>query len=121
MTLKYDDRRQPVGLDWSVCTDGNERPEVWRQPVLKPNEPKVQADLEQAAQGRPAPQRIARSVERQIITMYRDRQMSALQISREVGVQSATVFKVLKRNNVPTRSRSEGMRLSRARRAQQSA
>lgn len=123
MTLRYDERGKPVGLNWDTCTDGNPNPEAWRSAGLKPNEPKVQADLEQAAErignapGHPGRQRLARSVERQVITMYTDQLMSALEIGRAVGIQPATVFKVLKRNNVPTRSRSEGMRISRARRA----
>ena len=123
MSFRYDHKGKPVGLDWSVCNDGSARPDVWRMAGLRPNEPKVRADLEQAAErtgnaeGHAARQRLSRAIERKVINMYVDDEMSALQIGREIGIQAATVFKVLKRNHVPTRSRSEGMRLSRARRA----
>lgn len=112
MTLRSDEKGKPVGLDWSVCNDGTSSPEVWKQAARRiPAEPRDE-DAE-----RPGPKRLAPAIEARVIRMYRDRLMSALEIGRELGIQSATVFKVLKRNNVPTRSRSEGMRLSRAKRS----
>lgn len=119
MTLRFDANGKPVGLDWSVCTDGEQRPEVWKNwRARKPQEPQESGDEDQENR-RPGPQRLEASVERRVIRMYRDEELSALRIAREIGIQSATVFKVLKRNGVPTRTRSEGMKLSRAKRAQQ--
>lgn len=114
MTLRYEDG-QPVGLDWSAITTGND-PEVWKRATesLRQVRPAPSSDGEP----RPARTRIAHGVEMQIVRMYRDELMSAKEIAAAVGVQSATVFKALKRNNVPSRTKSEGMKLSRAKRAE---
>lgn len=110
MTLRYEGKK-PAGLDWSTCNDGDPRPEVWKTLPPKPKaEPKEPAEL--SAPGR---QRLSPAVERQVIRLYRDEKMSALRVAVALGIRSATVFKVLKRNGVPSRSRSEGIQLARSR------
>jgi len=110
MTLRYQGAR-PVGLDWSSCNDGNEQPEVWQTlPKAKKREPKVTEPVTGVSR-----QRLDNITEATVIRLYRDEQKSALQVAKEVGIQSATVFKVLARHGVPSRSRSESMQLSRSR------
>lgn len=119
MTLRYDENRKPVGLDWSVCTDGQERPDVWRNPIAVAKALKACEDQTNHAvrrPDRPAPQRLPQAVELQVVKLYRDEKLSALEIGRIVGIQPGTVFKVLRRREVPTRSSSEAMKLSRAKR-----
>lgn len=115
MTLRYEDRT-PVGLDWSVCNDGNPNPEVWKAaPVVKPKdegEPKPA----RAKSDNPPNRRLSRATEMQVIRLYRDGLKSSKAVAQELGIQPATVFKVLKRNGIETRSRAEGMALSRSRR-----
>lgn len=109
MTLRFNDRGKPVGLDWSVCNDGTSNPDIWG---MKPKAPAKRSEpLESHSR-----QRLTPGVERQVIRLYGE-QKSALEISRELGIASASVFKILRRNDVPTRSKSEGMRISRERRS----
>lgn len=111
MTLRYGHDGKPVGLDWSVCNDGKPRPEVWQafstpakskqaKAVRKPKEPREG----QASRNRTAPE-----IEQQIITLYRDHKLPANEVGRRCGLTAVTVFKVLKRNGVTTRSRAEAM------------
>lgn len=112
MTLRYEDRI-PVGLDWSVCTDGTNNPDIWKAVAANV---KAKTESGEPASDRPSRQRLSRAVEVVIIRMYRDELLSSKVIADKLEIQPATVFKVLRRNNVPSRSRSEGMALSRARR-----
>lgn len=112
MTLRYEDRI-PVGLDWSVCTDGTNNPDIWKAVPVRKNE---KGEPAEPGPERPSRQRLSRAVESVIIRMYRDELLSSKVIADKLEIQPATVFKVLRRNNVPSRSRSEGMALSRARR-----
>lgn len=106
MTLRYNHLGKPIGLDWSVCTDGNPRPEIWGlkadtpKPARAPGVPRTRTQLTPV-------------IERQVIELYTEGQKSALQIADQVGIASASVFKILRRNDVPTRSKSDGMRLRR--------
>lgn len=110
MTLRYEGK-QPVGLDWSVCHDGTNDSRVWKTANLPANEPKVRSELKRAAGGGNK-QRLAIEIENQIIVLYRDEKKSAKEIAEIVGIRPNTVFKVLRRNEVPSRSKSEGMRVS---------
>ena len=114
MTLRYEGG-QPVGLDWPAITTGHD-PEVWKNASESLQRTRAKSGND-GVFSRPARTRIAHGVEMQIVRMYRDELMSAKEIAAAVGVQSATVFKALKRNNVPSRTKSEGMKLSRAKRA----
>lgn len=112
MTLRMEDGK-PVGLDWSVCTDGQQRPEVWRQErVAKAAKSPKEDDGDRPE--RASTKRLLPGVEREVIRLYRDEGLSALKVGAELSIQPATVFKVLKRNGVETRSRSEAMALSQA-------
>lgn len=111
MTLRFEGH-QPVGLDWSACTDGTSRPEVWQELPTR----KAKAEVDPLAPIRPSTQRMSSAMEARVIRLYRDEQLSAIEVGKVVGCQPATVFKVLKRHNVPSRSRQEGMAISRAKR-----
>jgi DNA-binding CsgD family transcriptional regulator len=111
VTLRYE-KGKPVGLDWTVCNDGQGDPSVWHTAILPSNEPKVRRELKQAGIGRGGATRLASAVEEQVIELYRDERKSAKEIASIIGIQPATVFKVLRRNKVPTRSKSEAMRIS---------
>lgn len=117
MTLRFDERGKPAGLDWSSCTDGKPDPRVWRQPkeVAKALA-SCEAENNEERPERASTKRLSPAVERSVIHMYRDEQKSAIQVGKALGIQPATVFKVLNRNGVATRSRAESMQLSRTRR-----
>ena len=111
MTLRYravGTKQIPVGLDWNVCNDGNPDPAVWNK-KLKPNEPGVTAELKRAGG---FVQRLAAEIEEEVIRLYRDEKWSATMVAEKVNIRQGTVFKVLRRNNIPSRSKSEGMALS---------
>jgi hypothetical protein len=107
MTLRYEGK-QPIGLDWSAIDRGDHDPTRWGLPEQRKAEPK-----DSPGKGRPGVARLDPAVERKIIRLYRDDQMSGKETARACGVQSATVFKVLARNGVPSRTKTEGMALSR--------
>jgi hypothetical protein len=107
MTLRYEGK-QPVGLDWSAIDRGDHDPTRWGLA----ERPKTEA-AERPGKGRPGVARLDPAIEHRIIRLYRDDQMSGKEVALAVGVQSATVFKVLNRNGVKTRTKAEGMALSR--------
>lgn len=118
MSLRFEGKK-PVGINWDICNDGKSDPSVWRNANKPALEPGMKRELKRAAIktpgiGRGGAQRLPAEVEVEVIAQYRDQKLSALTVAANLGIRSATVFKVLRRNNVPTRSRSEGMRLSRA-------
>lgn len=112
MTLRFDDRGRPVGLDWSVCNDGKSRPDLW-ETLPKAKTPSTSKVRSLTGRGRKT---MEPAVVRSVIELYRDN-YSAVQIATQLGIASSSVFKVLRDNNVPTRSKSEGMRLRRERSA----
>lgn len=101
MTLRYNSRGKAIGLDWSVCNDGNPQPEVWGlnpTPKAKP----VKA-IKPVGEKNPNGQRIPAEKEREIIRLYTEQQLSGLQVAARVGVSVVTVFKSLHRNGVEVR------------------
>lgn len=112
MTLRYGHDGKPCGLDWTVCNDGNPQPEVWgMNPAPKPKPVKEKPEPKPRAEGRVQRNRLAPEVEAEIIRLYRDRRLSANEVGRRCGTTAVTVFKVLERNGVPARSKSEAMTL----------
>jgi hypothetical protein len=114
MTLRYEDRI-PVGLDWSICNDGSpHRPEVWKA-AAAPAKPKDDGELAEPkppkAESTNSRKRLSQAIEQKVIRLYRDELKSSKVVAGALGIQPATVFKVLARNNVPTRSRTEAMAL----------
>jgi DNA invertase Pin-like site-specific DNA recombinase len=113
VTLRYNDHGKPVGLDWSVCNDGNSQPEVWgfvpkkkgkkRQPIMNPGI------------GRGGNSRLPVEIEEKIIEMYTEKEMAAIAIAKELGSTAKTVFRVLRRNDIPTRTQSRSQELRHAR------
>lgn len=118
MTLRFDPHGKPVGLNWSLLTDGSWHPEVWTD--WRPPKPRAKADNttveEEARTPKPTRLRLSAATERQIISKYTDDRLSALEIAAQLGIRPSTVYKVLRRRGVPTRSRSESMRMSKAKR-----
>lgn len=108
MTLRYDHLGKPCGLDWDVCNDGNPRPEVWLKAGLARTKPQPEE--------RAAPKRLTPQTEAKVVRLYRDEQLSAQQVADRLGIQSGTVFKVLRRKGVATRTKAEGRQLGQARR-----
>lgn len=112
MTLRYDEHGKPIGLDWTVCTDGNPRPEVWtnwRPPAARQRADgtTVEEEQERTTHSR---KRLAPAVEAQIIRMYRDENKSARECAIATGVKPPTVFKVLARNGIASRGRTQTSR-----------
>lgn len=110
MTLRYDEHGKPVGLDWSVCTDGNPRPEVWtnwRPPKRQDGTGEEQEEREPTHSRK----RLAPVVEALIIRMYRDEKKSARECALAAGVKPPTVFKVLRRNGIESRGDHRGPRV----------
>lgn len=107
MTLRYGHDGKPVGLDWTVCNDGNPRPEVWGEGLKQdrpPKEPKAVA-VRPIGSTNYNGQRIPAEKEQEIIRLYTEEEMSGLNISKQVGVTVTTVFKSLHRNGVPMRGK----------------
>lgn len=101
MTLRYNNRGKPVGLDWSVCNDGNPQPEVWgMNPAPRP---KLTKEIKPVGEKNPNGQRIPAEKEREIIRLYTEQQLSGLQVAARVGVSVVTVFKSLDRNGIEVR------------------
>lgn len=112
MTLRYDDNGKPIGLDWTVCNDGNPRPEVWTN--WRPPAPKERADgttvEEEQERTTHSRKRLSPAVEAQIIRLYRDEHKSARECAMATGVKPPTVFKVLNRNGIASRGRTQTSR-----------
>lgn len=113
MTLRYEGNR-PVGLDWPSITTGYD-PEVWQKASLAQRQRTKASEPSEGPS--PSGKRLLPATERRIVALYRDQEMSALETARATGVQPATVFKVLKRCGVPSRTKAEGMKISRAKRS----
>lgn len=109
MTLRYDEHGKPVGLDWSVCTDGNSRPEVWTnwRPPKRQESDGTEPEERETTHSR---KRLAPAVEALIIRMYRDEKKSARECALAAGVKPPTVFKVLRRNGIESRGDHRGPR-----------
>jgi transposase-like protein len=115
MTLRFQGGH-PVGLDWAaISTESN--PEVWKSASMGQRKTRLSDDPETAGTevGAHDRRRISPAVEAKIVRLYRDEELSAKEVSELVGIRSATVFKVLGRNGVPSRSKAEGMLLKKKR------
>lgn len=113
MTLRLDEHGKPIGLDWTVCTDGDPHPEVWTNwRPLKPKEPGVGQTIEEEQEGSQTRgrQRLSAATEALIIRMYRDEGKSSRECALAAGVKPPTVFKVLKRNGVESRGYTSAVR-----------
>lgn len=116
MTLRYNEHGRPVGLDWTVCNDGNSRPEVWGlRPVRKSG--KKRQPIMNPGIGRGGNSRLPVEIEEKIIEMYTVQEMAAIAIAKQLGSTAKTVFRVLRRNDIPTRTQSRSQELRHARSA----
>lgn len=105
MTLRYGHDGKPCGLDWSVCSDGNPRPEVWDSASrIRPKEEAKPTAVRTSPPASSMRQRIPEEKERLIIRLYTEQMLSGLQVSQRAGCSVVTVFNVLHRNGVPVRS-----------------
>lgn len=108
MTLRYEDGR-PVGLDWNACYDGNYDENIWRKANdLKPKPVRRQKKSTSGLGRKSTPI----EMQLEIVRLYRDEKLSLNQISAKLGCVNATVLRMLQRHGVPTRSKSEGTKLS---------
>lgn len=107
MTLRYH-HGKPVGLDWNVC---------YNPEVSAPKERAPRTDIKNPGSGRGQLQRLASDIEAQIIEMYQ-KGMTAYPIAKAFNITHKTVYRVLQRNDIPTRSMSQAMIMSHARRSQ---
>lgn len=118
-------RSKPTGLPWGQITDdyvangGELTPEIWSDykppkpvrrlaPVPAPVAPKP------ATRNGPHP-RTAPDIERNMVLLYEQGE-STLEIAKLYNRSVSTVNKVLRRRGATMRTKSESMRLSRARR-----
>lgn len=105
---------KPVGLDWGVCNDGNENPSIWSGKSKKAPKPKPVSEKptkQKAIADRAQALRLAVEIEAEILVMYRDELQPATRIAKHFNISHQTVYKVLQRNNVPVRSKSEAKKL----------
>lgn len=112
MTLRYDQHGKPIGLDWTACTDGTFRPEVWnwRASATKERGTSHAGEDEQTDGPNHSRKRLSAATEALIIRMYRDENKSARECALAAGVKPPTVFKVLGRNGVPSRGYHQTIR-----------
>lgn len=120
MTLRYE-QGKPVGLDWSVCTDGVKDDKIWWTPPKKKKKYKPRTrtrqlnrpDVKNPGVGR-GHRRTPEAVAQEIVRLYRDDLVPSPQIAKRLGVARQTVYVVLDRYNVERRSKSVAMKMSRA-------
>jgi hypothetical protein len=113
VTLRYDDQNRPVGLDWSVCNDGSSQPWVWSDWSPANPKKKRRAPIKNPGVGRGGLTRISPHVERQVIERYTSTVESPKETGKHFGISRQAVYKILRRNDIPTRTKSEAMTLVR--------
>lgn len=106
MTLRYDNHGRPIGLDWTVCNDGNPRPEVWSDwhQKLKANKAKHPFTINPGI-GRGGNVWMGAEKERQIVDVYQNTRFGPYEIAEMFGITHKTVYRVLQRCEVPLRSK----------------
>lgn len=116
MTLRFNDRGRPAGLDWPVVSGGRfGNPDLTlltetgaaRNPV---------ADLNRKRAATVRANRIDPQTEAEVIRLYVDEMKTSREVAEATGIRANTVSKILRRNGVESRSKSEAMRLVAARR-----
>lgn len=115
MTLRYDTHGRPRGLDWTICNDGSNDISIWST-WSRPKPRRRRPDIKNPGSGRGQLQRLPADIESAIITMYQNEMKSAFDISKVYDITPKTVYRVLKRNDIPVRTMSRAMQLSHARR-----
>lgn len=105
--LRYDNHGRPVGLDWTVCNDGNPRPEVWKYWFLtRDQRRKLKHPLTiNPGIGRGGNVWMGAEKERQIIDVYQNTLYGPYEIADMFGITHKTVYRVLKRCDIPLRSK----------------
>ncbi len=106
--LRYDNYGRPIGLDWTVCNDGNPMPGVWNSEYINKlnagKKPKHPYTLRPGI-GRGGNVWMGAEMERQIIDVYENTTFGPYDIAAMFGITHKTVYRVLKRCDVPLRSR----------------
>lgn len=106
MTLRFDAHRRPLGLDWTVCNDGNPRPEIWsdwyeRVRTHKKRHPNTL----NPGIGRGGNVWMGAALERQIIDVYELTEFGPYAIAEMFGITHKSVYRVLDRNDIQLKSR----------------
>lgn len=108
MTLRYDNHGRPIGLDWTVCNDGNPQPLVWDPDytlkLAQGKKPKHPYTLRPGI-GRGGNVWMGAELEAQIIDVYELTNHTPTEISRMFGFTLKTFYRVLKRNDIQLKSR----------------
>ena len=105
MTLRFDAHGRPRGLDWTVCNDGNPRPEVWDPTYLTRmtgNRPK-HPGTKNLGIGRGGNVWMGAELERQIIDVYTLTKYGPYEIANMFNFTQKTIYRVLKRCEIPLR------------------
>lgn len=108
---------KPVGLDWTVHHDGTSNPDAWKRASKANPEQSGEQPKRRRSNGDGGGTRLrtAPEVEASVVLRYTNGE-PAPEIARSVGLQPATVYKILRRNNVPTRTVREAAKLAYAKR-----
>lgn len=106
MTLRYDGYGRPVGLDWTVCNDGNPRPEIWsnwQPPQKRKRYPRA---VRNTGVGRGGVHKFSPEKDALIVKMYTEDLMPAYMIAERINSTPKTIWRVLKRNHIQKRTKS---------------
>lgn len=114
MTLRYDGHGRPVGLDWTVCNDGNPRPEVWSD--WTPQRPwyrkaRKKKRVANPGVGRGGVNKFSPEKDALIVKMYTEDLLPAYKIAEAINSTPKTVWRVLKRNHIQKRTSSTAQKL----------
>jgi hypothetical protein len=106
VTLRLDAHGRPIGLDWTVCNDGNPRPEIWSDWHLKVKANKKRhPDTLNPGIGRGGNVWMGAKMEAQIVDVYQNTRFGPYDIAEMFGITHKTVYRVLQRNDIPLRSK----------------
>jgi hypothetical protein len=108
VTLRYDAHGRPVGLDWTVCNDGNPQPHIWsdwQQRLLERK--KKHPNTLNPGIGRGGNVWMGAEMERQIIDVYTMTRFGPYDIAEMFQITHKTVYRVLHRNDIPLRAKQK--------------
>lgn len=114
MTLRFDNHGRPRGLNWTVCNDGNPRPEVWGINALQPRRKKPgskRREIMNPGVGRGGVQKFSDEKDALIVKMYLEDKLPAYKIAKAINSTPKTIWRVLKRNDVQKRTQSHVQKL----------
>lgn len=110
--LRYDNHGRPIGLDWTVCNDGNPQPHIWSnwRPEKKRRRGRKRPVMNPGV-GRGGVHKFSPEKDALIVKMYTEELLPAYVIAERINSTPKTVWRVLGRNNIQKRTNSTVQKL----------